>query len=76
MLKDLETVDKRLEKARTAAKGNDAAEKKVAHVLERLRAILDKGEPALALTFENDDEPKIVRDLALLTSKPMFYVAT
>src|SRR6185295_15347889 len=34
-----------------------------------------KGEPALTLTFENDDEPNIVRDLALITSKPMFYVA-
>lgn len=74
VLKDLETVEKRLEKARRASKGMDAAEKKALPVLERLYALLDKGEPARLLTYESDDEVPVVRDLMLITQKPLFYV--
>jgi GTP-binding protein YchF len=74
VLKDLETVEKRLDKARRASRGNDVNEKKAVGVLERLFAILDKGEPARMITYEHDDEIAIVRDLGLITQKPMFYV--
>ena len=74
VLKDLETVEKRLDRARRAARSNDANEKRAVGVLERLHAILDKGEPARLITYEHDDEIIIVRDLALITQKPIFYV--
>jgi len=74
VLKDLETVEKRLDKARRASKSNDANEKKVAVVLEKLFALLDKGEPARMLETESEEDAKIVRDLMLITSKPIFYV--
>ncbi len=74
VLKDLETVEKRLDKARRAAKGNDANEKKAVVVLERLHALLDKGEPARMLELESDDEALVVKDLQLITQKPLFYV--
>jgi GTP-binding protein YchF len=75
VLKDLETVDKRLDKARRAAKGNDPLEKKAVEILERLRERLDAGEPASVVPIEDDDHQRIVRELCLITKKPMFFVA-
>lgn len=76
VLKDLETVQKRLDKARRAAKGQNPVEKKAVGVCEKLEAILDEGALASALSTEglDDDEEKILRELFLLTSKPLFYV--
>jgi len=75
ILKDLETVQKRLDRARKAAKGNDAFEKKAVTVCEALEKLLDSGEPARMLELEGEDERKVLRDMFLLTRKPMFYVA-
>ena len=75
VLKDLETVQKRLDRARRAAKGNDPFEKRAVDVCERLEKILDVGEPASAASIENEDERKVVRDMFLITRKPTFYVA-
>lgn len=74
-LKDLETVQKRLDKARRAAKSGDAAEKKMAAVCEALEKLLDAGEPAAGFAPKDEEEQRIVRDLALITTKPMFFVA-
>ncbi|MEM7606195.1 MAG: redox-regulated ATPase YchF [Myxococcota bacterium] len=77
VLKDLETVQKRLDRARRAAKGNNALEKKAVVVCEALEAILDEGRPARDYDTSDlgDDEKHIVRDLFLITNKPMFFVA-
>ena len=75
ILKDLETVQKRLDRARKAAKGNDALEKKAVTVCEALEKLLDSGEPARMLELEGEDERRVLRDMFLLTRKPMFYVA-
>jgi len=74
-LSDLETVQKRLDKAQRAAKGNDALEKKAVGVCERLIEALDAGNPASTVEPRDHDEALIVRDLFLLTRKPMFFVA-
>ncbi len=74
ILKDLETVQKRLERARRAAKGNDALEKTAVGLCERLEKALDAGKLASTVSPENDDEAKIFRDLSLITQKPLFYV--
>ncbi len=74
VLKDLETVQKRLDKARRAAKGNDALEKKMVALGERLEARLNEGEPARGVEVKDDDEEKLLRELCLITTKPMFYV--
>ncbi|GAB4208274.1 MAG: redox-regulated ATPase YchF [Sandaracinaceae bacterium] len=73
-LKDLETVQKRLDKARRAAKGNDAKEKKAVEILELLEKALDEGRLARSVKTDDEDKQAIVRDLALLTNKPIFYV--
>jgi len=74
ILKDLETVQKRLDRARRAAKGNDALEKTAVGLCERLEKLLDAGKLASTLAPENEDEAKIFRDLSLITQKPLFYV--
>ncbi|HEY2365561.1 MAG TPA: redox-regulated ATPase YchF [Polyangiaceae bacterium] len=75
-LKDLDTVNKRLDKARKAAKGNDAKEKVAVEVCEALAKHLDDGKPARTCkTSDSVDAQAIVKDLQLLTTKPTFYVA-
>ena len=74
ILKDLETVQKRLDKARRAAKGPNKLEKKAVEVCEALEAILDDGQPARGYEPPAEDEARILHDLFLITRKPMFYV--
>jgi GTP-binding protein YchF len=74
-LKDLETVQKRLDRARRAAKGGNAIEKKAIEAAEALEKLLDQGKPArLYDPGDDDDKKEIVRELALITRKPIFYV--
>ncbi len=73
-LADLQTVSKRLDKTKKDAKGAAAKGKEVEiAVLEKLNAQLSEGKPTRELEF-NDEEKIIVRDLHLLTMKPMMYV--
>ncbi|MAQ17977.1 MAG: redox-regulated ATPase YchF [Sandaracinus sp.] len=75
VLKDLETVQKRLDKAQRAAKGNNALEKKAAAVCEALAAHLDEGKPAIGFDVgEGEDEQRILHDMFLITRKPSFFV--
>ena len=75
ILKDMETVEKRLDRARRASKGQNVIEKKAVGVCEPLLALLNDGKLASAYTPSDDeDERKIVKELCLLTDKPLFYV--
>jgi len=77
-LKDLETVDKRIDRAKKALKGPatpaNKDEKQVLDLCERLRAGLDAGKPARAQGF-SAEELALLRDMGLLTQKKVFYVA-
>jgi GTP-binding protein YchF len=73
-LKDLDTVNKRLDRARKQSKGGDPVERLAAVVCERLSAHLDQGKPARSFVLD-EKERDIVRELSLLTHKPVFYVA-
>jgi GTP-binding protein YchF len=73
-LKDLDTASKRLDRARKQSKGGDALEKLAVGLCERLTAHLDQGKPARSLAVD-EKEVEILRDMQLLTSKRMFYVA-
>jgi GTP-binding protein YchF len=75
ILKDLETVQKRVERAERAAKGQDPFEKKAVALCKRLLAALDGGKPATAIEPADEDEARILRDMFLLTRKPLFFVA-
>ncbi|MDS4059489.1 MAG: redox-regulated ATPase YchF [Candidatus Contendobacter sp.] len=73
-LADLATVEKALQRAEKAAKagGREALERKA--VLERVRAHLDTGAPLRTLELVAT-EHEALRDLFLLTAKPVLYIA-
>src|SRR5471032_1127678 len=74
-LKDLETVDKRIERAKKALKGQTVKEEKtVLELCEKLKAGLDEGKPARAQGLDAEAQA-LLRDLGLLTLKKVFYVA-
>ena len=75
VLKDLDSVQKRLDRARRQAKGGDANERAAVSVCERLERALDQGTRAALVAVDDEREKLILRDLQLITSKPMFYVA-
>ena len=73
-LADLDSVEKALNRAEKSAKAGDKDAIAKKDVLVRLRAGLDQGTPARALGLSDDDRAA-VRDLFLLTLKPVMYVA-
>ena len=73
-LADLESVEKALQRAERSAKSGDKEAKARAEVLGRIRDGLDGGRPARALGLSDEDRAA-VRDLFLLTLKPVMYVA-
>lgn len=74
-LKDLDTVTKRLDRARRQSKGGDAIEKLAVGLCERLLPHLDALRPARTFAAEGEKEELILQEMQLLTSKPTFYVA-
>ncbi|HVN46519.1 MAG TPA: redox-regulated ATPase YchF [Steroidobacteraceae bacterium] len=73
-LADLATVEKGLERAVRAAKSGDKDAIRRRALLERLRVQLDAARPARALAF-TEEERRDLRELQLLTAKPVMYVA-
>jgi hypothetical protein len=75
-LKDLETVNKRADRARKMAKANSVVEKLAAEICEALAKHLDDGQPARTYRVPDHAEaPGIMREMHLLTDKPAFYIA-
>ncbi len=73
-LADLGQVDRRLERTRKSARGNDAAAKVELVALEKVREVLDEGKPA-RLANLNDEERDAIAGLQMLTMKPIIYAA-
>ena len=73
-LADLESVDKGLARVEKAAKANDKEAMSKRPVLEKLRAALNEGQAARSVAL-GDEERSAIRDLFLLTMKPLMYVA-
>ena len=73
-LADLESVDKALARAEKAAKANDKEAMAKRPVLEKLHAALNDGKSARSVALD-DEERATIRDLFLLTMKPLMYVA-
>jgi GTP-binding protein YchF len=73
-LKDLETVEARLQKSEKAAKASkDQDLKKLVEVLFLYKAALEEGKSARAVELTEAQE-KVAKDLFLLTNKPVLYV--
>ncbi len=73
-LADLDSVDKAIARYERVAKSGDKDAKARIEVLGRLRAALDEGKPARSVTLA-DEERALLRELFLLTMKPVLYIA-
>src|SRR5512144_2448737 len=77
MLKDLEQVEKRRERAlkdtKAAGKQGEAAKHEDA-VLDKVKAALEAGTPLRAQKL-SDEERAVLKGLFLLTAKPVLYIA-
>ena len=73
-LKDLETVEKKLDKVKRAAKiGNKEAQKEEA-VLLALKEGLEAGISIRAISIPEEDRKEFVKPLQFITDKPVMYI--
>ncbi len=70
---DIETVNKRLEKAKKNLKADKKYQEEI-DLLEKILKCLEEGKSARTLSF-NEDEENLVKDMFLLTTKPILYIA-
>ena len=70
---DIETVNKRLDKAKKNLKADKKYQEEI-DVLEKIKQNLENGISARAIDF-NEDEQALVKDMFLLTTKPILYIA-
>jgi GTP-binding protein YchF len=73
-LKDLETVEKKLDKVKRSAKtGNKDAQKELI-VIENIKSHLLSGKSIRSLDFSDDDFISYVKPLQFITAKPVLYL--
>lgn len=73
MLKDLETIEKRLERLKRQAKSGNKEDIKQAEVAEQIKAHLESFQPARTLSLDEAGQ-ELMADMFLLTAKPILYV--
>ncbi len=73
-LKDLETVEKRMEKVKRKAQTGDKEAKKEYEILLKIKDNLEKGISVRAIDFTDEEREKYVKNYQLLTGKPVLYV--
>ncbi len=71
---DMEMVEKRIDRTKKMMKSGDKKYQVELGVLERMLADLTDGKPARS-TELTDDENELIKDMALLTKKPIIYAA-
>ena len=69
---DIEMVERRLDKASKALKGDKSMQTEV-DFLKKLKESLENGIPARAVKPENDTEEEVLATTALLSLKPVIY---
>ncbi len=70
---DMETVDKRIDKSLKLLKGDKKVQAEI-DVLNKIKETLEKGQPARKADI-TDEEKELVKDMSLLTGKPVIYAA-
>ena len=74
-LKDLETVEARIQKTEKQAKaGGDKQAKTALEVLMKYRDALSQGLSARTVELQNKEEEAVAKEMFLLTNKPVMYV--
>ena len=73
-LKDLETIDKKLERVKKSARTGDKAAQKEQAVLDAVKTGLEAGVSVRAIDISDDNREEYIKILQLLTDKPVLYV--
>ncbi|MCE1226690.1 MAG: redox-regulated ATPase YchF [Geobacteraceae bacterium] len=73
-LSDLDSLEKKLLRSEKLARSGDKKAKEEVALYERIKALLEQGKKVRDCV-ENEDERIWLRDLHLLTAKPVLYVA-
>lgn len=74
-IKDLETIENRINKVEKQAKtGGDKEALRAFHVYSKIREALMQGKSARTVSFDSKDDEKIAKELYLLTAKPVLYI--
>jgi GTP-binding protein YchF len=73
IFRDLETVEKRLEKLRKQSKTGAKEDIQAVETANRLKAHFETGRPARDFQYE-EQEQALIEDMFLLTNKPILYV--
>lgn len=74
ILKDLDAVEKRLDRAKKQSKSGKAEDRLAVEVFETLHTGLNQGRTAHDIQL-SDEARAVARELFLLTDKPVFFVA-
>ncbi len=74
LFKDMETLEKRLDRLKKNAKSGDKDALRAVDFAERLTAHLESGQSARSFHLETEEEKDLFNSLSLLTAKPILYV--
>lgn len=70
---DIEMLERRIDRVKKALKGDKKFQVEL-ELLERVKAVLESGKAARTLSY-TEEEAAMMREVALLTMKPVLYVA-
>lgn len=73
-LRDLDSIEKRIARTQKAAKSGSADIKKELETLAKFKAHLESGQSIRSIDA-SEDEWEVIKDLMLLTAKPVIYLA-
>ncbi|SEI45789.1 hypothetical protein SAMN05216327_101718 [Dyadobacter sp. SG02] len=74
-LKDLESIEKKIQKTEKGARAGDAKAKAELEWLKKYKSTLEEGKNARAVEIDAETKESVIGDLQLLTAKPVLYVA-
>lgn len=74
ILKDLETLENRLPKLESTARSGDKKVKSDLELVRDLKIFIEEGNRAINFEVKGDEARKFLRELFLITTKPILYV--
>jgi ribosome-binding ATPase len=74
IMADLQTLNKRIDKARSESKSGDKKKQEYLDFLVKIERVLSEGKKVID-AVQTDEEIEALKDLHLLTAKPLLYIA-
>jgi ribosome-binding ATPase len=74
LLKDLETIEKRIDRYKKNARGGDKAAVRQLELAEQIYNHVENGNPARVLAFDGEEDKAVLDEMLLLSAKPILYV--